>query len=242
MERKQKRWEKGQSIFHKDDREHFQMENAYGRLEYIRENSRQPDAKNGFLVKAKEAPGTPGHTQKEKDLDPKQVKDADFQEERFLFTNEKPFRDQAVFYDIRKWKRSRDFMACMKSLLDEQGHQTLRDTFGFLEQRQDRILRQMLEEERMQNLSLEEFDLVNKQIDTLNTCIQKKEAKERQLCAELQLMIDRGKEKAVQNPKGLGPSVNYLMQEAVRSKEEDSGEEETTQAATDAVEENLAKE
>lgn len=233
MERKQQRWEKGQSMLHRDDRGRFRIENAYGRLEYIKEDSRKAGAKNGFAVEAKEAPGTAGHTQKEKHLDLKAVKDADFKEERFLYTNEKPFRDQAVFYDVRQWERSRDFIACMKSLLDERGHETLKSTFGFLEQRPERALKQMLEDERLQSLSLEEFDHVNKRLDILNTCIQKKEAEERKLCAQLQLMIDRGKEEAKETTSRFEFTVNSFVAEEVKTKEEDSESGETENAPDD---------
>lgn len=227
MERKQQRWEKGQSMLHRDDKGRFRIENAYGRLEYVKEDSRQKDAKNGFVLEAREAPGTAGHTEKEKHLDLKAVKDADFKEERFLYTSEKPFREQAVFYDVREWERSREFMACMKSLLDECGHQTLKSTFGFLEQKPERVLKQMLERERLQSLSLEEFDLVNKQLDTLNTCIQKKEAEERKLCAWLQLMIDRGKEEAKETAGRFEFAGNFFVAEERKEKEEDSKDGET---------------
>ncbi len=216
-------------MLHKDDRGRFQIENTYGRLEYIKENSRQAEAKNGFLIEAREAPGTVGRTEKEKHLDLKAVKDADFKEERFLYTNEKPFRDQAVFYDVREWERSREFIACMKSLLDEHGHQTLQNTFGFLEQRPERILKQMLEQERLRSLSLEEFDLVNKQLDTFNTCIQKKEAEERKLCAQLQLMIDRGKEEAKETAGHFEFPANSFWEEGVKEKEEDSEDGQTAE-------------
>lgn len=227
MERKQQRWEKAQSVLHKDDGGRFQMENAYGRLQYINEDSRQSKAKNGFVLEAKEAPGTPGHTEKEKHLDLKTIKKAHFKGERFLYSSETPFRDQAVFYDITEWERSREFMKCMKRMLIERGHRTLKDTFGFLEQEPDRVLKQMLEQERSRSLVLEEFDFVNKQIDTLNGRIQKKESRERQLCAELQLMIDRGKEE----PKEAAghwesAAVYFVQEESSKAKEGDSEEEE----------------
>ena len=73
---KKQRWEKGQSIHHKDDKGRFQIENTYGRLQYIKEDSAQFEKKEGFLLEAKEAPGTPGHTEKEKHINWKTLKDA----------------------------------------------------------------------------------------------------------------------------------------------------------------------
>lgn len=228
------KWEKGQSIHHKDDRGRFQIENTYGRLQYIKESSYGDKRKEGFLIEAKEAPGTPGHTEKEKHIDLEALKKVRLKGERFLYSSEKPFQNQAVFYDITEKERSREFMACMKRMLSEYGHRTLKDTFGFMEQDPERLEKKALEQERLRELTLEEFDLVNKQIDRLNDRIQKKEAKERQLKDELQLMIDRGKEEQKDAKVRQDLSARHFMpKEAVKEKAEDSEDDDLDDAFDD---------
>ena len=219
------RWEKGQAVPHKDDKGRFQIENAYGRLRYIKENPAQSKEKEGFLLEAKEAPGTPVHTEKEKHIDLEALKKVKLKGERFLYSSETPFENQAVFYDITEWERSREFMECMKRMLGRYGHRTLKDTFGFMEQEPDRSWKEVLEQERLKKLTLEEFDSVNKQIDTLNDRIQKKETRERQLCAELQLMIDRGKEGQKEPGDNRKPAAVHFIQKDVEKENEGDPEE-----------------
>lgn len=196
MRKRQPVWDKAQSLLHKDDKGKARMENAYGKLEYVKEEEKenQGQKRNGFVLEAKEAPGTPLHTEKEKRLQLDKVSKVKMKDERFLYAEEKPFREQAFFYDISEWEKSRDFMNCMKRMLKERGHQTLKDTFGFLEQSPERLEKESLQKERAKELSLEEFASLNHELDALNERLMKKEAKERQLYAQLQLMIDRGKE------------------------------------------------
>lgn len=198
MERKQPRWEKAQSVFHKDEKGEAFLENAYGSLKYTKEESDQRSARKGFVLEAKEAPGTAGHTEKEKHLKPETMKkvkmrEGNMQGERFLYTSGIPFRDQAIFYDVSEWERSREFLDCLKNMMEIRSHRTIRDTFGFLEQGSEQMQKKVLEQERMQELSLDEFERVNHRIDSLNDQLQKKKTKEQQMRADLQLMIDRRK-------------------------------------------------
>ena len=78
MERRQPRWEKGQSLLHKEHRERFRQENVFGKLEYVTEEKERREkkegapkerVKKGFVMEAKESPGTPLHGEKEKRLE-----------------------------------------------------------------------------------------------------------------------------------------------------------------------------
>ena len=150
--------------------------------------------KEGFRIEAKEAPGTPVHTEKEKYLEPGTEKRVFQKGERFLFASELPFRKQAIFYDVTEKQRSREFLECMKEVLEKQGHPALSGLFGFLEQAPERVQKQALEQKRMQELTLEEFDRVNHRLDHVNDQIRKKEREEEKLRVGLQQMIDRAKE------------------------------------------------
>lgn len=193
------RWEKGQAVLHLGDRERPSVSNAYGSLRYTgqekKEKGKYPKEKNrqGFVIEAREAPGTRLHTEQEKHLSMETVKKVRYRDERFLYASERPFQDQSFFYDTTEKKKSRKFLDCIKRMLEEQGHTTLRDAFGFLEQEPERLEKQRLEKERLRKLTPEEFDIMNKRIDDLNSRLRKKEAQERQLCIGLQLMIDRGR-------------------------------------------------
>ncbi len=202
------RWEKGQAVLHIEDQERPSVTNAYGSLRYTkqekkgdsadRKNEYQSEypkekAKQGFVVEAREAPGTRLHTEQEKHLSMETMKKVRYRDERFLYASGHPFREQSFFYDTREKKDSREFLDCIKCMLEEQGHTTLRDAFGFLEQKPERLEKQILEKERLRELTLEEFDTMNKRIDDLNSRLRKKEVQERQLCSRLQLMIDRGR-------------------------------------------------
>ena len=211
MRKERPMWDKAQALIHKDDKGQTQMENAYGKLRYVKEDrEEQTRKKNGFILEAKEAPGTPLHTEKEKHLRLDKVSKVKMKGERFLYAQEKPFKEQAFFYDISEWEKSREFMQCMKRMLKEKGHRTLKNTFGFLEQSPERLEKEGLKMERAKKLSLEEFAALNHELDSLNDRLQKKEAKERQLYAELQLMIDRGKEEREKDK-----AADWDMQKAV---------------------------
>lgn len=203
-ERKQPRWDNAQSILHEKDRKgeqeqrEVEVKNAYGSLRYVKENKEQGTKKEGFILEALEAPGTLTHTYQEKHLKMASMKQIREREERFLYASGVPFKSQAIFYDVREKRRSREFLDCLKQMLKSRGHRTLKDTFGFLCQDTERLLKQNLERERLRKLTLEEFDVINKEIDMLNSRIRKKEAKERQLCDRLQLMIDRKEGKETQ--------------------------------------------
>lgn len=186
------RWEKGQAVLHIEDRERPGITNAYGSLRYTKED-RKERARQGFVIEAREAPGTPVHTDREKHLSLNSVKKVRYGSERFLYASELPFRSQSFFYDTGEKNKSREFLDCIKYMLEEQGHKTLKDAFGFLEQAPERLEKQRLEKERLRELTLEEFDSINKRIDDLNGRLLKKEALERQMCSGLQLMIDRGR-------------------------------------------------
>lgn len=202
------RWEKGQAVLHIEDRERSSVTNAYGSLQYTRQEKKEIRSegkteyqsgyskeknRQGFVIEAREAPGTRLHTEQEKHLSMETVKKVRYGDERFLYASGLPFRDQSFFYDTSEKKKSREFLDCIKLMLEEKGHTTLGDAFSFLEQKPDRLEKQRLEKERLRKPTPEEFDIMNKRIDDLNSRLRKKEAQERQLCSRLQLMIDRGR-------------------------------------------------
>lgn len=193
------KWEKAQAILHKKENGRFEMENTYGRLRYSKKNPDgkrgRPQKKKGFALEAKEAPGTLGHAEDEKRFKPDKMKKVSMKDERFLYAAGTPFKNQAVFYDISEYERSREFLDCMKRLIRERRHRTLQDTFGFLEHDSDRQLRQQLIRERKKDPVLQEFTALNHRIDKLSGHILKKEAKERQMQKDLQAMLDREKQK-----------------------------------------------
>lgn len=217
---KEPRWDLGQSILHREHQETkkrdkeqktYEVRNAYGRLEYRRKDKKTAQEREGFALEALEAAGTPVHTEKEKHIDRTSMKKINHGEKKTLFASETPLRNQALFYDMSGSKKSADFLKCMKQLIHRRGHQTLKDAFGFLEQEPERL--ELLarresdkgllpqekegettfdapEKESQDNLCLEEFSQKNKRIDTLNSRLLRKEAKERQLRSELQVMLD----------------------------------------------------
>lgn len=265
---KKSRWDSGQAILHRENQEtekqqkdgkSYEVKNAYGRLNYVKKDKENGPYKEGFTLEAFESPGTPVHTEKEKHLDRSTMKKVSHGNERTLYTSETPLRNQAIFYEMPGSKRSSAFLNCMKKLVHQQGHQTLHDAFGFLEQEPERLEldeHKKAEEnfspnEKERELSPEEFELKNKRINTLNSRLLRKEAMERQLCSELQTMLDqRPKEeltaslseqrqeegKKQQNPKG---KKNHGSRKNIQSL---SGSEATDAAlgnstAEDAVEE-----
>ena len=106
-----------------------------------------------------------------------------------LYASEVPFHNQAFFYEMSGAKKSGAFLKCMKMLVHRQGHQTIQDAFGFLDQEAEQRELEALKENRNELFS-DESGRVNKKMDALTSRLQRKEAKERQLCNELQVMLD----------------------------------------------------
>lgn len=227
-EREKTRWDSGQAILHKEtrksetgksetgksetrepqkDSEAYRVQNSYGTLRYLKKGkNKENDQKNdkeGFAIEAFEAPGTPLHTEKEKHLDRRTMKKIRQNDKQALFASETPLRDQALFFDMKGGKKSADFISYLKELLQRQGHQTIEDTFGFLDQEPERMELEMLKAEQKESLTPKESQLdkelrpeerqeaASKRADTLNSRLHRKEAKERQLYSELQLMLDQ---------------------------------------------------
>lgn len=219
-EQKKPRWDSGQSILHKENRDTkkqekeqktYEVKNAYGKLDYRKKDRKNGQQREGFALEAFEAAGTPVHTEKEKHIDRTSMKKVSHGNKKTLFASETPLRNQALFYEMSGSKKSADFLKCMKQLIHQRGHQTLKDAFGFLEQEPEQLellaQREMgkglspqkkegetafaAQEKDSQNIpSLEEFSQRNKRIDTLNSRLLRKEAKELQLRNELQAMLD----------------------------------------------------
>lgn len=218
-EKKESRWDSGQAILHKEsgkkqderdsqkDSEAYRVTNSYGTLRYLKKDKKRDGSKKGldkegFAVEAFEAPGTPVHTEKEKHLNRQTMKKIKQNDKQTLFSSEVPLRSQALFFNMTGMKKSTDLLKYMKELLRRQGHQTLKDTFGFLDQEPERMELEVLKSEQKDSLSSQ------KRIDTLNNRLRRKEAKERQLCNELQLMIDKSTRKEV-----LGDHQNRSQEE-----------------------------
>lgn len=252
-----KRWESGQSILHRQQPEtkkaphkqqDYALENSYGDLRYLKKDEKTGQDREGFSLEAKEAAGTPTHTEKEKRLDRATMKKVSHGSKKTLFSSELPLRNQALFYEMSGSKKSDAFLKCMKALIRRQGHQTLRDAFGFLEQepeqlelktlksQQQRISpdtkteyphelsleektgrRMLMTEEHVahpQELTLEEFAATNKRMDQLSERLRKKEAKERQLCSELQSMLARRSEEQHSAKQLLSDSPKHTQEES----------------------------
>lgn len=218
-EKKESRWDSGQAILHKEsgkkqdernpqkDSESYRVTNSYGTLRYLkkdkkREGSKKGLDKEGFAVEAFEAPGTPIHTEKEKHLNRQTMKKIKQTDKQTLFSSEVPLRNQALFFNMTGMKKSTDLLAYMKELLHKQGHQTLKDTFGFLDQEPERMELETLKSEQTDSSSSQ------KRIDALNNRLRRKEAKELQLRNELQLMIDQSTRKEL-----LGERQNRFQEE-----------------------------
>lgn len=194
-ERKKTRWDSGQAMLHKEsmenqkertpqkDDEAYRITNSYGTLRYLKKDKKKGDNREGFAVEAFEAPGTPVHTEKEKHLNRQNMKKVKINNKQTLFSSEVPLRNQALFFNMTGNKKSTELLKYMKALIRKQGHQTLKDTFGFLDQEPERI--------ELESLKSEQQDTDQKRIDTLNNRLRRKEAKERQLRSELQLMLDQ---------------------------------------------------
>lgn len=213
-EREKARWDSGQAILHREaaanqrereaqkDNESYRVKNSFGTLRYLKKEKKK-GGREGFAVEAFEAPGTPVHTEKEKHLDRRTMKKIRQNDKQALFASETPLRDQALFFDMRGGKKSIDLINYMKELLYRQGHQTLEDTFGFLDQEPERMELKALKSQTKESLTPEENemdrqlfpedrqDTASKRMDSLNSRLLRKEAKERQLCSELQLMLDQ---------------------------------------------------
>ncbi len=194
VEPDKKRWESGQAILHrefqeKQDEKAYGVKNSFGRLDYLKKGRKPGQDKEGLSLEAFEAPGTPIHTEKEKHLDRSSMKKINHGERRKLYASEVPFHNQAFFYEMSGAKKSAPFLKCMKTLIHQQGHQTLEDAFGFLDQEEDRMELKHLKENQNEHLN-EGSDQDHKRIDALNSRLLRKEAMERQLCNELQVMLD----------------------------------------------------
>lgn len=227
------RWEKGQAILHVRDDKKPVFSNAYGSFRYAGEEKKENKTdhkkekqREGFVLEAREAPGTRVHTQMEKHLSLESMKRVKNGKERFLYTSELPFRNQSFFYDVAEKKKSRELLDCMKCMLKEQGHDVLRDLFGFLEQEPERLRKQMLEKERLQELTPEGFGRINKEIDRLDDRLRKKEAREHQLCNELQLMIDRRERGKSERPGDWKQKAGSILP---KKEPEQEGSEENTE-------------
>lgn len=208
------RWESGQAILHREfqqeqDEKAYGVKNSFGRLDYLKKGRKPGQDKEGLSLEAFEAPGTPVHTEKEKHLDRSSMKKMNHGERSKLYASEVPFHNQAFFYEMSGAKKGAAFLKCMKKLIHQQGHQTLKDTFGFLDQEEERLELKRLEENQNEHLP-EGSGLDYKRIDTLNGRLLRKEAMERQLCSQLQLMLDertregRDGEKIRQTPEEAG--------------------------------------
>lgn len=210
------KWEKSQAILHTDTKEKAETANSYGIIKYkgygqnntlySRKELRPPAARDrldgGFVFEAFEAPGSRIHTQQEKHLDLSRLKQAGLKTDRHLYTSELPLRGQAIYYALSSGetcRKSSYFIRCLKTLLAEYHHPSLRDAFGFLEQEPDRLQLQALVKQRREALTPQQYGHVNHQSDTLGSRLLRKEAKERQLCSDLQLMISRHKQSGIQN-------------------------------------------
>lgn len=214
-ERKKTRWDSGAAVLHKEsvenkkeenpqkDNEAYRLTNSYGTLRYLKKDKKKGESREGFVVEAFEAPGTPVHTDKEKHMDLQNMKKIGQSNKKTLFSSEVPLRSQALFFNMTGSKKSTELLNNMKELLHRRGHQTLKDTFGFLDQESERMELAALKAEQKDSLSPEskqtdqqllpeeKQDIVGKRIDTLNSRLLRKKAKERQLCNELQLMLDQ---------------------------------------------------
>lgn len=199
-EHKNPRWDSSSSILHREPTEHrkdnniYDIKNSYGRLHYLKKDRHAEQNQEGLTLEALEAPNTRIHTEKEKHLDHDTMKKITHGDKQMLYASEVPLRSQALFYDMSCGEKSADFLACMKEIVKRQGHQTLTDAFGFLDQEPERRKLEMQREDPHYSRP-EEFDQENKHTDILNNRLRKKEAKERQLCSELKIMLDQRNKK-----------------------------------------------
>lgn len=217
-EREKTQWESGQAVLHSEsvkpqehkedqrendrDLETYRVQNSYGTLRYLKKDKKRGETREGFAVEAIEAPNTRLHTDAEKHLDRKSIKKVKQNDKQTLYASELPLRDQALFLDMRGGKKSVDMIQYMKMLVQKQGHQTLKDAFGFLDQESERAELEALREKRKNPEEEEQRDADNERINTLNSRLLRKEAMERQLRNELQVMLDqRGREEVLEAQK-----------------------------------------
>lgn len=203
-ERKKTQWESGQALLHsqsakkqdhkdgqhENDRESesYRVQNSYGTLRYLKKDKKRGETKEGFAVEALESPNTRIHTDAEKHLNRKSIKKVKQNLKQTLYASELPLSSQALFLDMRGVKKGADLIQYMKTLVQKQGHQTLQDAFGFLDQEAERAELEARKSEQ---------DTDNKRIDTLNSRLRRKEAMERQLQNELQVMLNQRERKEV---------------------------------------------
>lgn len=212
-ERKKTQWESGQALLHsqsaqkqdhKDgqhendkESESYRVQNSYGTLRYLKKDKKRGETKEGFAVEAFESPNTRIHTDAEKHLNRKSIKKVKQNLKQTLYASELPLSSQALFLDMRGVKKSTDLIQYMKTLVQKQGHQTLQDAFGFLDQEAERA-----ELEDLKKDQKSEQDTDNKRIDTISSRLRRKEAMERQLQNELQVMLNQhGRKEALEAQK-----------------------------------------
>lgn len=261
-EEKKPRWESAQAILHKETGEKESpkqnertekaeetrgVKNSYGKLHYLKKGEKRGEEKEGFSLEAFEAPGTPLHTEKEKYLDRTTMKNITHGDKQMLFSSEIPLHNQALFYDLAGSRKSEDFLECMKQLIRTRGHRTLMDAFGFLDQDSERRELELLKMEQKEALS-EEFDgtsfstkeetaEIGRRMDTLNSRLLKKEAKERQLRSDLQLMLDQQtREEYREDLSGHIHKETEQGQKAQEARKDDSTLQRRLQSGSEAVE------
>lgn len=227
---KKEHWESGQAILHRQQQEtkkepgqqNYELKNSYGTLHYLKKDKKNRQEKEGFSLEAFESPGTPVHTEKEKHIDRKTMKKNSRTHEKNLFTSEIPLHNQALFYEMSNNKKSDDFLKCMKALVHRQGHQTLRDAFGFLEQEPERLELEEMKKQQQRvtpeakdrhELTMEEFSSINKRIDNLGSRLHKKEAKEQHLCSELQTMLAQNADGKFSKGKRVSDHLKHAQEE-----------------------------
>lgn len=235
-EQKKSHWESGQAILHRElqeskitentkkentrtpqkNQESYGLKNSYGRLHYLEKEkpgrTKPGSDREGFVLEAFEAPGTPLHTEKEKHLDPASMKKISHKGKQTLFASEVPFHSQALFYDTSDSKKSAHFLKYMKEIIRQKGHQTLKDAFGFLDQESERQELHFLTAEKKESLSGEFAFEDHQRMDSLHHQLQRKEALERQMCSDLQLMLNQR-----ESEKRLSDSPFYQTQESLSS-------------------------
>ena len=107
------KWEKAQAILHKKENGRFEMENTYGRLRYSKKSPGKmrgrPREKKGFVLEAKEAPGTLGHAEDEKRFKPDKMKKVSMKDERFCMPPERLSKTRRFFMIFRNMKEAGNF-------------------------------------------------------------------------------------------------------------------------------------
>lgn len=170
----------------------FQFKNSFGRLHYLKKRNVSGPEQEGLALEAFAAPNAPLHTQAEMHLDRGTMKRLSHGDKQNLFAAEVPLRDQALFFDLSAGEKSNSFLAAMEALTAQQGHRTLTDAFGFLDQESEHQKLDLLRENQGFAPAVPQiFAQQQAQINEQSGRLRRKEAQERQLCSDLQLMLDR---------------------------------------------------